>query len=90
MHIIEAIFCLLIAGILASVAIDGWATMPGWVIGLAVVTTLVLIASAARIYTRGVLRKRKAEGPRTKIVLTDVPPPPPRAHSHNQRRASGE
>lgn len=94
MHIVAAILCLLIAGILVSVVVDGWWTMPGWVIGLAIVTTLVMIVSAARTYVTGVRRKRMTEGPRTKIVLTDVPPPPPHSHSHShsngRHRASGE
>jgi hypothetical protein len=87
-HNVAAILCLLLAIVLSSVIVEGWGTMPGWVIGLAVVTTLVLIASAARTYASGAARRRKAEGPRTRIVLADVPAPPPRAHA--RRRASGE
>jgi hypothetical protein len=89
-HILAAILCVLIAVVLASVVVDGWWVMPGWVIGLAVVTTVVMIASAVRIYATGVRRKQKVEGPRTKIVLADVSAPPPRSHSTGHRHASGE
>jgi hypothetical protein len=75
-YIIASILCVLIAAALAFVFIDGWETMPGWVSGLALVTTCLMLVSAARVYAMGVRRKRLAEGPRTKIVLADVPPPP--------------
>ena len=69
MHIAGAIICVVIAGILVSFVVDDWNAAPTWVSGLALVTTVVLLVSAARIYMAGVRRKRVIEGPRTKIVL---------------------
>jgi hypothetical protein len=86
-YIVGAILCLLVGGVLVSVVVDDWRTMPGWVSGLALFTTALLVASAVRLYLSGVMRRRKEEGPRTKIVLTSVPAPPPRPHD---RKASGQ
>jgi hypothetical protein len=72
-HIAAAIICIVVAGVLASVVIDDWDSVPQWVNGLAVLATIVLVASAVRIYQAGVRRKRQTEGPRTKIVIADVP-----------------
>jgi hypothetical protein len=80
-HIVGAIICVLIAAALTSVVANDWSATPGWVCGLALIATVALLASAARIYLAGARRKRVVEGPRTKIVLVDVPAPPPRPRS---------
>ena len=64
------------AGILASVLFGNHDPLPGWVTALAIVTMGIMLVSAVRIYALGARRKRETEGPRTKIVLADVPPPP--------------
>lgn len=80
MYIVGTIGCLIIAGMLASVIFGNHDPLPSWVTALAFVTMVVMLVSAARIYTLGVRRKRATEGPRTKIVLTDSGAPPPRSH----------
>jgi hypothetical protein len=82
-HIVGSIGCLIIAGILASVVFGDRDPLPGWVETLAIVTMGIMLVCAVRIYLRGVQRKRVTEGPRTKIVLTDVPPPPRRHRKDN-------
>jgi hypothetical protein len=80
-HIIGSIGCLIVAGILATVVFGNHDPLPGWVVTLATVTMGIMLVSAARIYVLGARRKRAVEGPRTKIILTDLPPPPPRPKS---------
>ena len=75
MHIAGAITCIVLAGILISYVVDDWNNAPTWVSGLALLTTVVLLVSAARIYLTGVRRRRETTGPRTKIVLEPSTPP---------------
>ena len=72
LHTAGAIGCVVIAGVLVSFVVDDWNAVPAWVNGLALLTTVVLLVSAVRVYLAGMRRKREATGPRTKIVLSDV------------------
>ena len=85
MHIAGAIVCVLIAGILVSFVVDEWDSAPTWVSGLALVTTIVLLVTAARVYVSGARRKREFEGPRTKIVLEPSSPSPSRERKSAER-----
>ena len=88
-YIAGSIGCLIVAGVLASVLFGSHDPLPDWVNALAAVTMGIMLVSAARIYMLGVRRKRETEGPRTRIVLGDLPqPPPPRPK--RSRSAAGE
>ena len=78
-YIIGSLGCLIIAAILASVVFGSHDPLPGWVNALAIATMGIMVVCAGRIYVLGARRKRDTEGPRTKIVLTDLPTPPPRS-----------
>jgi hypothetical protein len=77
-HILGAIGCLVLALVMASVVFLDHDPLPDWVNALATVTMGIMLVSAARIYVLGARRKRETEGPRTRIVIADVPPPPSR------------
>jgi hypothetical protein len=86
-HVVGAILCLLVAAVLTSVVVDDWSSSPGWVTGLALVATVVLVASSVRVYLDGARRKRETEGPRTKIVISEITPPPPRPRGERSSRS---
>ena len=78
-YVAGALLCLAIAVLLGSVVIGEWNEMPGWVLGLGIAATVVLVTCAWHLFMRGWQRKQMLEGPRTRIVMTDVPTPPKRS-----------
>ena len=71
MHILGAIFCLVIAAIVSSVLLSEHQALPGWVTVLCIAAIVVLVVNAVRVYQSGRERIRRNEGPRTRIVLSD-------------------
>lgn len=91
MHTLAAILCVILAFVVMTFVVDEWQTAPGWVLGLSLIGTLVLLVNAARLYLKGAQRREKTEGPRTKIVLADIEAPhsPTPARSKARQQASG-
>lgn len=91
-HVAGSLLCLAIAVLLGSVVTGEWDEMPGWVLVLGIAAAAVLVACAWHLFVRGWQRKQMLEGPRTRIVMTDVPTPPKRRRQtpDTRRRSSDD
>jgi hypothetical protein len=76
-YVFGSLSCLALAAILVAVVI-GDGDLPRWLATLGWISAGILVVNAVRLMLRGMNRRRVLEGPRTRIVMTDVPEPPQR------------